>query len=734
VADDPLVANEDDLADLLAERRMLIVLDNCEHVVQAAARVAEAILSAAPGVHLLATSREPVRAAGECVLRLAPLALPPASATLSAPQALGFSAIQLFTQRTAAIDTGFVLTDADVPVVVEICRQLDGIPLALELAAGRVAQLGLCGLATRLTDRLSALGKGRRTAVPRQQTLRATLDWSYELLSDEEQAVLRRLSVFAGAFTFDSAVAVCEDDRPGDPYEAIDDLVLKSLISVDTGASVAHYRLLEMTRAYAFEKLKAAGELEAASRAHAQHVCSVFEGLDAASSLDDAAGDAAHVRWIDDIQLAVQASFGTLRDPGLGMRLLAATAPVWYARSLIDEYRQKAEMALQEARGLAEQPEATLMRLWYSLGHCYFYTKGADPDVALAFGRTYELARRLRNVKFERMALWGLWAERVGYSDYAASLALARQDAALIPFSTEPEVEVRSRRMLQWSLHLMGEQAASQQEAMAALSIIGRTDDRRRALGRVQIEPRAGTNAVLARVLWIQGLPDQALAVAAEGVQSARTAQHVLTLCYAMFGQCAVLLWCGSWADLGRQADALMDIATDRRMTFWKAWAQGFKDAHAYGAHGLVVPQPSDLVISAHQLEMMATVSDELLHDDVLLRAEAGQCPWVAPEVLRAQGERLLRQGAPPQEGEAWFARALALARKSQALSWELRAATSLARCWSSQGRHAEGTALLGDVLARCKEGFDTLDLQRARKFMDRNEARSEAPAGRGPQ
>jgi predicted ATPase len=232
------------------------------------------------------------------------------------------------------------------------------------------------------------LTKGRRTAQPRQQTLRATIDWSYELLTEDQKAVIRRLSVFAGAFTFDSAVAVCEDDLAADTCDAIDELVLKSLITCDAGTHITPYRLLEVTRAYALEKLQDAGELVAASRSHALHVCSVFERLEADWPLE-VAWDAAHARWIDDIRLAVQASISTLQDPGVGIRLLAATRSVWYQRSLMDEYRTRAEEALDKAGDLAEQPPAaTLMRFWYSLVLSYWYTKGPGPDLARAVNST----------------------------------------------------------------------------------------------------------------------------------------------------------------------------------------------------------------------------------------------------------------------------------------------------------------------------------------------------------
>ena len=716
---DPALAVSDarELGALLADRQLLIVLDNCEHVVQAAAMAAEAVLAAAPGVHILATSREPLRATAEWVIRLASLDLPPASGQLTVQEATQFAAVRLFMQRTAASIAGFTLTDDDVPHVIEICWRLDGIPLALELAAGRVAQLGLRGLSARLENRFAVLTKGRRTALPRQQTLRAAIDWSYELLPEDQRAVLRRLSIFPGAFSFDSAVSVCEDGLSVDTCDAIEELVQKSLITIDSGAEIARFRLLEVTRAYAFEKLKGDGELVATSRSHAQHVRSVFELLQGGSLPDRAMWDAGQARWIDDIQLAVHASFRTLNDPALGIQLLAATALIWFQCSLMEEYRTRAEEALATAGELAEQPEPTLMRLWYSLGVCHWYINGPSPDLARAFGRSYQLAQRLRRVDFERLALWGLWVERNESGDYVATLDLARKHAALTPPGTDPDATILSRRMMQFSLYFMGRFASSREEANAAVSLLRRTNPPR-VFGRFHLDPEASIKGNLSQVLWIQGLPAQALAAAEEAVRSARSTQAAMTLGYALFTQCAVLLWCGRWAELHLQAAELTALATDRRLGYWEAWGKTFKDAHAYGAEGVVVPRWRSQAAGPLQVELMATVSDELLDADALIRAEAGQCPWCAPEVLRAQGEKLLRQGSAPRKVEQWFVRALDLARSSEARSWELRAATSLARCWSSQDRRAEATALLAGVLERFTEGFDTVDVQRAQQLL----------------
>jgi len=215
------------LAAWLRDKHALIVLDSCEHVIGAVAPLAEAVLKAAPQLRILVTSREPLRAEGEWLHRLASLELPPDSVDLSAAEALGYSAVQLFSERAMAAAEGFIFDDANVAAVLEICRRLDGLPLALELAAARIDVFGVRELADHLDDRFRVLTSGRRTALPRHQTLGATLDWSFQLLSEAEQTVLRRLAVFAGDFSLEAAVAVAADIASSEVIDHIASLVAK---------------------------------------------------------------------------------------------------------------------------------------------------------------------------------------------------------------------------------------------------------------------------------------------------------------------------------------------------------------------------------------------------------------------------------------------------------------------------------------------------------------------------
>lgn len=240
----------------LSDKQMLLVLDNCEHVISAAATLAADVLAAAPGLHILATSREPLRTEGERVYRLPPLESPSTTAGISAEEALQFPAVQLFVERTAAALGDYVLSDADAPIVADICLKLDGIPLAIELAAARVNCFGIRDLATRLQEPLNVLIGHSHTTLPRQQTMRATLEWSYDLLSDVEQAVLRRLSIFAGDFTLQGAAAAISDDTISSSriIDHIADLVDKSLVASEIDHAEPRLHLLATTRAYARAK------------------------------------------------------------------------------------------------------------------------------------------------------------------------------------------------------------------------------------------------------------------------------------------------------------------------------------------------------------------------------------------------------------------------------------------------------------------------------------------------
>jgi predicted ATPase/DNA-binding winged helix-turn-helix (wHTH) protein len=262
----------DDVVRGLADKRMLIVIDNCEHLVAATAELIERVSRAAPHVHILVTSREPLRHTAEWVRRLPPLRCPPPCERLTADEAMTYPAVQLFVDRMSASDDLCEIDDDNAGTVADICRRLDGMPLAIELAASRVQAFGLKELAAQLAEPLRLLSAGRRTADARHQTLAGMLDWSYQTLSEPECIVLRRLAIFPDEFTLAAACAIAELDSSADVVEGIAGLVSKSLVMADVSHEATRYRLFATTRTYALVKLAASGELETVARRHVEHV------------------------------------------------------------------------------------------------------------------------------------------------------------------------------------------------------------------------------------------------------------------------------------------------------------------------------------------------------------------------------------------------------------------------------------------------------------------------------
>jgi predicted ATPase/transcriptional regulator with XRE-family HTH domain len=331
------VPNRAPLETLLAylkNKALLLILDNCEHVITEAATIVQALLADCPRVRILATSREGLRVAGEYTYRLPSLRIPSAeiTRTLSAAGAGAYGAVVLFADRAQAANAQFALTDENAPMVADLCRRLDGIPLAVELAAARVNVLPLKGIVEKLDDRFWILAGGERTALPRQQTMRATIDWSYDLLSAREQRVFERLSVFAGGCTLAAATDVCGgDDVSADgTLEVLSSLVDKSLVATDFQASVPRYYLLESFRQYARERLARRGEERVVARRHALAFLEQAQRLDRAHFREpDETVCAQADRELDNWRAALQWTLSDRGDVLLGQRLVGELSVLW---------------------------------------------------------------------------------------------------------------------------------------------------------------------------------------------------------------------------------------------------------------------------------------------------------------------------------------------------------------------------------------------------------------------
>ena len=342
------------MARLLAIRRVLLVFDTCEHLIGAVAATAEELLRAGTAAHVIATSREPLRAEGEWLYPVLPLAVPAEDARDDDLQQYG--AARLFVERARAVEPHFAPDAGDAATIAAICRRLDGIPLAIELAAARSTALSVEQLIAHLHHRFDLLTGGRRTALPRHQTLRATLDWSYELLLEPERVILRRLGVFSGMFSLEaaSAVVASPDIPPAQVMSCLTDLVAKSLVVTEIGR-VAYYRLLDTTREYTLEKLAESGEREQLARRHAAYYRDLFERAEAEwETRPTAEWRAEYGRKIDNMRAALDWAFSPSGDPSIGVSLTAAASALWMQLSLVEKSRRHVEQALAAVAAGAE--------------------------------------------------------------------------------------------------------------------------------------------------------------------------------------------------------------------------------------------------------------------------------------------------------------------------------------------------------------------------------------------
>ena len=339
------------IATAMGKRRLLMIFDNCEHLVDAAAALIGALLQRVPGVSVLATSQETLRVPAEQVYRLNPLALPPTASTNrngSGGEIANYGAVALFVARACEADRRFGLTAANAASVIEICRRLDGIPLALEMAAARVRMLGVEGVRTRLDERLHMLGTSPRTAEWRHRTLRDTVAWSYGLLEEADRRVFRHLGCFAGSFSLDAVLAVAAEDG-SDPWNIVDALgrlIDKSMVSVE-GDDRPRYRLLETLRLYARELLDASGQADAIAERHARYFTELFEPAHKAwETTPDAEWLATYRPELDNVRAALDWAGCDPRRAPIEIALAGTAVRLWYCMSLLVEGRRRADRAV----------------------------------------------------------------------------------------------------------------------------------------------------------------------------------------------------------------------------------------------------------------------------------------------------------------------------------------------------------------------------------------------------
>jgi predicted ATPase/DNA-binding winged helix-turn-helix (wHTH) protein len=732
------------LVAFLGDKKILLVLDNCEHVIEAAATLAERVVSEAPQAHILATSREALRVEGERVHLLYSLDCPPGHADLTAAEVLRYPAAQLFMERLAAGGHTAALSDADAPVVATICRRLDGIALAIELAASHAGALGIGGIAELLDNRFSLLWQGRRTALPRHQTLNAMLDWSYNLLSERERVVLSRLSVLVGNFTLEAArfvVSEMDSDEAG-AAAALQGLTGKSLISTTAVHGLTYYRLLDTTRAYAGARLVEQGEANRIARRHASFFSRFLqhdEGVQSRFGEQDLSGHATH---IGNVRAALEWAFSDDGDVALGAELATWAAPLFIGLSLLEECDRWCERALaclqDAARGTRQE-----MILQEALAFSAMFTSGNSDQVRAALERGLALEEAIGDRRHQLQLLYGLYRLLMRLVDFRGALQIAQQTAAFAESVQEPGSLLVADFMFSTCHHFMGDQAAAQsygERGMARAAEPGTVVPNFFGLDYDVYAPIS-----LARTLWLRGFSDRARGMSRTAIDEAAS-RDPLTVCVALSSGAPVFLWSGDFRTAGDQIDRLIAHAGRHSIEPYRASGIGLKGMLAIARDdaevGVDLLRTAMAILSAKKLNYYLTLFAGTLADGQRISGQAEEglltvngaisrsrdcgSTFDLPELLRIKAQIL---AAIPRYGSAaaigCLTEAIEVARKQSALALELRSTMVLARFLSESGQRDQARRELALVYDRFTEGFQTVDLRQAHTLIEDLQSRS---------
>jgi predicted ATPase len=568
--------------------------------------------------------------------------------------------------------------------------------------------------------------------------MRAVLDWSYGLLSEDEQPFFRGLGIFTGGFTVEAAAAVVMNaaDQRVNVIDRLADLVAKSLVAADVGGTEPRFRLLDTTRAYALEKLDESGERERIARRHAEYYRNLLERAEGEATARPA-GEwlADYAREIDNLRAALDWAFSPGGDGSIGVALTTAAVPLWMRLSLLQERGSRAKQALGALETGGTRDPRKEMRLHDALGA----SATEAHEMGVAFTKELDIAEDLGDREYQLRALWGLYFYHTGSSRYRAALQSAQKFHDLAKTGSDPNTRLRGERMIGAAKHFLGDQISAQCHLEQVLAHAA--TDHGRDVIRFGHDLRVSARVFLSRVLWMQGFSDQAMRIAETSIVEAQATGHDFSVCYALaMGACQIALWVGNLSVAARYVRLLLEYSGKDSLPLL---------LHAIGARfyqvivlkggdldaGSWLPPPSDLdeIVESHSgFRFLSGLSDlaEALADtgriaEALALVETGieqfEEGWLTPELLRLKGELLLLQGTPAaaEKAEDLFRQALDAAGRQAALSWELRAATSLARLLRDQGRSADAIACLQPIYDRFTEGFGTADLIAAKQLLE---------------
>lgn len=726
----------------LGNRHMLLLLDNFEQVMVAARGVAD-LLASCPQLKMVVTSREALRVSGEHLYPVPPLSLPPHGGAAMAAETVGeYEAVRLFVERARQVQPGFALTDDNAGAVADICARLDGLPLAIELAAARLRLFSPHELRDRLRSRLKLLRGGPRDLPARQQTLRDTIEWSYELLEAEERAVFGLLAVFSTARVenVEEVAPRLEPLRDVDIVDVVASLVDKSLLRSQPGPATRRLSMLETIREYAAERLEEDPELHLAARqAHAEHFAAFasstrhrLQGTERGEALDELATELGNLRtaW----RYFVDAGDLERLDQLLDSLWVLSDARGWYSLavelagdllgvlsagpSTPDRVQQKITLATSLARGLLA-------------------LRGYTQEVDEAYTRALSLLHEVGGLPQLIPVLRGLATYHLYRGEMDKAAAVGRQ---LLELGTQQQDTA-----LQVEGHLvLGHNLAGSSDVLTGLDHLEQAvalfDPQRHGPGRLRLGASPGVVAHTASAFYLRlvGYPDRAATRASRGLELASQLNHPFTLAYTLFHVGFLNLWWREFELVHKQAGGAMEIAEEHDYEVWRALGlvlQGVAAA-ALGRpaeglaridHGMALyeglqtpPVFWPLLLSLRARGFALAGRPE---EGVSLMTQAIE--WFGdptnvfyPELPLLKGDLLLAASGA-EAAEPWFRSAFDVAGETGARMTQLRAATRLTRLWRATGRRPDGTDLLRDIYETFTEGFDAPDLMEARAVLD---------------
>ncbi|MET4039135.1 winged helix-turn-helix domain-containing protein [Bradyrhizobium sp. RT6a] len=725
-------------------RQMLIILDNCEHVLPAATIFAGSFADDTSPSVLLATSREALGTATEHVVRLGSLAAPRVGETTTAVQALKFPAVQLFVCR-AAEWSDYQFKDEDCPAIVSICHALDGLPLAIELAAAQIGTFAPLELVAAMDGNLGFRAAGAEVTPPRHETLMATIDWSFRLLSHKDARLFALLSVFNDAFESEDAAFVAEgaELNPVDVATGLGSLVAKSLLSAESDGPSLRYRLLDSTRRYAAERRERDRACHQALRHHAERVLALFEqSEDEWNWREPADWTNRYLGRIADLRAALSWAFGKHGDPILGIRLTVAGITLWSETSILSEAQARLETALALARTV-ECDDLLRAKLACALGWSLFYARKLSNENEVAWLDAIEFARRARDCEYQQRALVGFAFYLLQIGHVPRAITYLEEATELAERDRDLTATSEADRALAWARAFAGELSRSRPVLDRLAATYSLADSRSRKDAN-EVYRYITVRFNLPFVAWMQGQPDYASRLASDAVEAAgRSGQWVSQSNALGLAALPVSLETGNLEALESYTERMRANLERERISRWvpveRYFSACLRDLRGDPRAVEDIRAAIDELIECRFLmrigSYLAVLARALLRQGridearaAITRALAHQERqgerWCRSELLRIDASVLLRAGEAPL-AEKRLQEALAEARSIGALTFQLRIGTDLARHWIALGRRRKAAQLLGPIYEEFSEGFGSKDLIEAWELLRRARAKN---------